>query len=137
LWLEAHPIPDLFAMLPYEMPPYLFHDVEMGAKLMTAGVALNDPEWLKAFLVMNARQMGTAGKILFPIPERGLGERLYRIKAKTLLIWGASDKLIPPAYGEAFKKAIKGAQLTIIPKAGHLVTLEQPDELVSALGTLS
>jgi pimeloyl-ACP methyl ester carboxylesterase len=137
LWLEAHPIPDLFAMLPYEMPPYLFHDVEMGTKLMTAGVALNDPEWLKAFLVMNARQMGTAGKILFPIPERGLGERLYRIKAKTLLIWGASDKLIPPAYGEAFKKAIKGAQLTIIPKAGHLVTLEQPDELVSALGTLS
>ncbi len=137
LWLEAHPIPDLFAMLPYEMPPYLFHDVEMGTKLMTAGVALNDPEWLKAFLVMNARQMGTAGKILFPIPERGLAERLYRISAKTLLIWGASDKLIPPAYGEAFKKAIKGAQLTIIPKAGHLVTLEQPDELVSALGTLS
>lgn len=137
LWLEAHPIPDLFAMLPYEMPPHLFHDVEMGTKLMTAGVALNDPEWLKAFLVMNARQMGTAGKILFPIPERGLAERLYRIKAKTLLIWGASDKLIPPVYGEAFKKAIKGAALTIIPKAGHLVTLEQPDELVSALGALS
>jgi pimeloyl-ACP methyl ester carboxylesterase len=136
LWLDAHPIPDLFAMLPYEMPPYLFHDVEAGTRLMTAGVALNDPEWLKGFLVMNARQMGTASKLLFPVPERGLSERLYRIKAKTLLIWGASDKLIPPVYGEAFRKAIKGAQLTVIPKAGHLVTLEQPDELVSALGTL-
>lgn len=136
LWLDAHPIADLFAMLPYEMPPYLFHDVEMGTKLMTAGLALTDPEWLKGFLVMNARQMGTAGKILFPIPERGLAERLYRIKAKTLLIWGASDNLIPPVYGEAFKKAIKGAQLTIIPKAGHLVTLEQPDELVGALAAL-
>lgn len=133
LWLDAHPIADLFAMLPFEMPPYLFHDVEMGTKLMTAGVALNDPEWLKSFLVMNARQMGTASKILFPVPERGLSERLYRIKAKTLLIWGASDKLIPPVYGEAFKKAIKGAQLTLIPKAGHLPNLEQPDELVSAL----
>ena len=137
LWLDGHPIPDLFAMLPYEMPPYLFHDVEMGTKLMTAGVALDDPEWLKVFLVMNARQMGMAGKILFPIPERGLSERLYRIKAKTLIVWGASDKLIPPAYGEAFKKAIKGAQLTTIPKAGHMITLEQPDELVSALSYLS
>ena len=85
---------------------------------------------------MNARQMGMAGKILFPIPERGLSERLYRIKAKTLIVWGASDKLIPPVYGEAFKKAIKGAQLTTIPKAGHMITLEQPDELVSALGYL-
>lgn len=136
LWLEKHPIPDLFAMLPYEMPPYLFHDVEAGTKLMTAGVALNDPEWLKGFLVMNARQMGMAGKILFPIPERGLSERLYRVKAKTLLVWGASDKLIPPVYGEAYKKAIKGAELTIIPKAGHMITLEQPDELVTTLASL-
>ena len=137
LWLDKHPVPDLFAMLPYEMPPYLFHDIEMGTKLMTAGVALDDPEFLKAFLVINARQMGTAGKILFPIPERGLSERVYRIKAKTLLIWGASDKLFPPVYGEAFKQAIKGADLTIIPKAGHMITLEQPDELVSALGVLA
>jgi pimeloyl-ACP methyl ester carboxylesterase len=136
LWLDKHPIPDLFAMLPYEMPPYLFHDVEAGTKLMTAGVALNDPEWLKGFLVTNARQMGMAGKILFPVPDRGLSERLYRVKAKTLLVWGASDKLIPPVYGEAFKKAIKGAALTIVPKAGHMITLEQPDELVSALGAL-
>lgn len=136
LWIDQHPIPDLFAMLPYEMPQYLFHDVEAGTKLMTAGVALDNPEWLKAFLVQNGRQMGMAGKILFPIPERGLSERLYRIKAKTLIVWGASDKLIPPVYGEAFKNAIRGAQLTMIPKAGHLATLEQPDELVSALGYL-
>jgi pimeloyl-ACP methyl ester carboxylesterase len=136
LWIDEHPIADLFAMLPYEMPPYLFHDVEMGTKLLTAGVALDNPEWLKGFLVMNARQMGMAGKILFPVPDRGLSDRLYRIKAKTLLVWGASDKLIPPVYGEAFRQAIKGAQLTTIPKAGHMITLEQPDELVSALGYL-
>jgi pimeloyl-ACP methyl ester carboxylesterase len=99
-------------------------------------VALDNPEWLKGFLVMNARQMGTAGKILFPVPDRGLADRLYRIKAKTLLVWGASDKLIPPVYGEAFRRAIRGAELTIVPKAGHMITLEQPDELVSALGNL-
>jgi len=136
LWLDEHPVPDLFATLPFELPPILFHDVEMGTKLLTAGLSLSDPDFLKVFLVFNARQMGTAGKLLFPVPDRGLSERLYRIKAKTLVIWGASDKLFPPAYGEAFKKGIRGAELMLIPKAGHMITLEQPDELVTALASL-
>lgn len=136
LWLDDHPIPDLFAMLPYEMPQYLFHDVEAGTKLMTAGVALDDPEWLKGFLVMNARQMGMAGKILFPVPERGLAQRLYRIKAKTVLVWGDSDRLIPPAYAHAWKKAIGGAELVSIAEASHMVTMEKTDQVVAALARL-
>ncbi len=137
LWLDDHPIPDLFAMLPYEMPQYLFHDVEAGTKLMTAGVALDDPEWLKGFLVQNARQMGMAGKILFPIPDRGLSQRLYRVRAKTVLVWGDSDRLIPPAYAHAWKKAIKGAELVSIAEASHMVTLEKTDQVVAALAKLA
>lgn len=137
LWLDEYPIPDIFAMLPYELPQYLFHDVEAGTKLMTAGVTLDDPEWLKSFLVMNARQMGMAGKILFPIPDRGLAQRLYRVKAKTVLVWGDSDRLIPPAYAHAWKKAIKGAELVSIAEASHLVTMEKPDQVAAALARLA
>ena len=97
LWLDDHPIPDMFALLPYEMPKYLFHDPEAGAKLMTAGLKMDDPEFLKAYLIRNARQLGMAGKLLFPIPERGLSERLYRIKAKTVIVCGAKATLIPPS----------------------------------------
>jgi pimeloyl-ACP methyl ester carboxylesterase len=137
LWLDNHPIPDLFSTMPYEYPQLLFHDVAAGAALFTAGVALDDPEWLKSFLVMNARQMGMAGRILFPIPERGLSTRLYRIRAKTLLIWGDDDKLISPIYAEAFKKGIAGSELAIIPEAGHMVTIEKPDQVLAALGRLT
>ena len=63
--------------------------------LLSAGGDFNDPEFLTDFLVGNARRMGTAGKILFPIPDRGLSERLYRIRARTQIIWGESDRLIP------------------------------------------
>lgn len=136
LWLANHPIPDLFSTMPYEYPKLLFHNVEQGAALLTAGVALDDPEWLKGFLVTNARQLGMAGRILFPIPERGLAGRLYRIKAKTLLIWGDSDRLVVPAYAHAFKKAIAGAELVAIPEAGHMVTIEKPDQVLSALARL-
>ena len=136
LWLDNHPIPDLFATMPYDFPKLLFHNVEAGAALFTAGVAFDDPEWLKSFLVSNARQLGMAGKILFPIPERGLSARLYRIRAKTILVWGDSDKLISPIYAEAFKKGIKGAELVAIPEAGHMVTIEKPDQVLAALGRL-
>jgi pimeloyl-ACP methyl ester carboxylesterase len=136
LWLDNHPIPDLFATLPYDFPKLLFHNVEAGAALFTAGVAFDDPEWLKSFLVSNARQLGMAGKILFPIPERGLSDRLYRIRAKTILVWGDSDKLISPIYAEAFKKGIKRAELVAIPEAGHMVTIEKPDQVLAALGRL-
>lgn len=30
-------MPDLFAMLPFEFPPILFHDVQMGTELPTKG----------------------------------------------------------------------------------------------------
>ena len=137
LWLDDYPIPDMFATMPFEFPALLFHDVEKGTALMTAGVALDDPEWLKGFLVTNARQLGMAGRILFPIPERGLATRLYRIKARTVLVWGDGDKLIAPAYAHAFKKAIPRAELVAIPEAGHLVTIEKPDQAAAAVARLT
>jgi pimeloyl-ACP methyl ester carboxylesterase len=136
LWLDDHPIPDLFSLVPYEYPPLLFHDADKGTALMTQGVNFDDMDWLKGFLVTNARQLGMAGRILFPIPDRGLKQRLYRIRSKTLLIWGDSDRLIPPAYAQAFKKEIAGAELVSIPEAGHMLIWEQTAKVMTALERL-
>lgn len=136
LWDDDHPIPDLFSTLPYEMPELLFHDAVAGAAMMTAGRNVEDPGFLQQYLVTNARQLGMAGRILFPIPERGLAQRLYRIKAKTVLIWGDSDRLIPPVYAHAFKKGIRGAELVSIPEAGHMVIVEKTQAVVEAVSRL-
>jgi pimeloyl-ACP methyl ester carboxylesterase len=136
LWLDAHPIPDLFAKLPFELPELLFHDVALGTKLMTSGLNLDDPAFLTEFVIRNARQLGMAGKLLFPIPDRGLADRLYRIRAKTVVIWGESDRFIDPAYGPAFVEGIERAELIRVPKAGHMVTVEQPDRVLDALTLL-
>ena len=77
-----------------------------------------------------------AGKMLFPIPDRGLDERLYRIRAKTVLIWGESDRVIPAAYGNVFCRGIADAELVQIPAAGHMVIVEQPEAVVAALASL-
>ena len=133
LWLDDHPIADIFSKLPYELPGLLFHDAEAGTRLLAPGGDMNDPEFLKQFLVMNARRLGMAGKILFPIPDRGLGQRLQRIAARTLIVWGTEDVLIPPVYGHAFKKAISKSKLVRIAKAGHAVGQEKPAAVLKAI----
>jgi len=136
LWLDDHPIADVFTVLPFEMPALLYHDAEAGKAKMTAGLALDDPKFLQGYLVTNARQLGMAARLLFPIPERGLAQRLYRVTARTILVWGDSDKLISPVYAHEFKRLIKGSQLVSIPEAGHLVLQEKARETVAAIQRL-
>jgi pimeloyl-ACP methyl ester carboxylesterase len=136
LWMDDHPIADLFATMPYEMPQLLFHDAAAGAAILTAGRNVEDPNFLQTYLVQNARQLGMAGRILFPIPDRGLTGRLHRIKAKTVIVWGDSDRLIPPVYAHPFRKGIAGAELVSIPEAGHMVILEKTSAVVDAIAGL-
>jgi pimeloyl-ACP methyl ester carboxylesterase len=136
LWLDAHPVPDLFSALPRELPGLLFDDPESGERMMTAGRDFADPKVLEAFVIGNARQLAMASKLLFPIPDRGLAERLYRIRAKTLIVWGEHDRLIPPAYGDAFCRGIAGAELITLPAAGHMVIVEQPETVATVLARL-
>jgi pimeloyl-ACP methyl ester carboxylesterase len=136
LWLDDHPIPDLFAKLPHELPGLLFHDPALGERLMAPGGDLDDPKFLEAFLIRNARQLTMASKLLFPVPDRGLAERLYRIRARTVIVWGEDDRMIAPAYGEAFRRAIASADLVTIPEAGHMLIVEQAEAVAAALARL-
>lgn len=58
---------------------------------------------------------------------------LYRIRLPTHIVWGANDRILPPVYGETWQKAIAGARLTMIPRAGHLPIQEQPDLFAAAV----
>lgn len=69
----------------------------------------------------------------------GMAERpdatggLSSIAVPTLVIAGAEDALVPPSEAEALAKAIPGASLKLIPRAGHLVAFEQADAFNEAL----
>jgi pimeloyl-ACP methyl ester carboxylesterase len=133
VWMDEHPIPDIFAMLPYQLAEVLFHDPAAGQQLLTGGADLSDLEALKDFYLVNQRRLSMAGKILFPIPNRRLSKRLYRLTAETLLVWGAADRLIVPAYAERWKALIPGARVETVGAAGHMLPYEQPQALVRAL----
>jgi pimeloyl-ACP methyl ester carboxylesterase len=52
---------------------------------------------------------------------------LPTIKHPTLVIVGDSDQLTPPDRAKEIADGIAGARLEIIPRCGHLSTLEQPE----------
>jgi len=133
LWLDAHPIPDLFAALPFEIPGLLFADPGQGAALLTGGLDLNDMDALKDFYIGNARRLGMAGKILFPIPNRRLSKRLYRLAAPTLVLWGAEDRLTPPVYAARWGELVPHATIEILPEAGHMLPYERPEAFAAAV----
>jgi pimeloyl-ACP methyl ester carboxylesterase len=58
---------------------------------------------------------------------------LASIKVPTLVISGDEDELIPIDESRAIANAVSGATLLLIPRAGHLSNLEQPDPFNNAL----
>jgi pimeloyl-ACP methyl ester carboxylesterase len=44
--------------------------------------------------------------------------------------------MIPPVYGEAFRRGVAGTELVTVPAAGHMVIVEQAESVVAALARL-
>lgn len=128
LWLDEVPIPDFFTFTPAQLVKTALHDPEgpLG-QMMTK--QFESPEML---LEMH-KCLASAGKFMWPIPDKGLKKRIHRIQVPTLILWGASDKLIPPAYGNAFLRAIPGARLVTLQNSGHLPMLEEQDAFVEVV----
>ena len=55
---------------------------------------------------------------------------LRRIAVPTLVLWGASDRIVTPDYGRAYTQRIPGATFQMIDAAGHHPELEQPEAFV-------
>jgi pimeloyl-ACP methyl ester carboxylesterase len=58
-----------------------------------------------------------------------LAGRLARMTSPTLIVWGAANRLLAPAYAEAWRKGVPGAEVEIVPEGGHMVGLELPDRV--------
>ena len=105
----------------------------MAPKMLAAGN--QDPrliEQVRGFMAP-AKPAGVIGALL------GMAERpdstalLAQVTVPTLVVTGADDVLIPPSDSETLARAIRGAQVAVIPRAGHLVAFEQPELFNQAL----
>jgi len=131
LWNDSYPVADLFAALPTELPGLLFADTSHpAAQAMIAG-GEGEPD-IEALMPL-MRGLTTLAKFMWPIPDRGLSRRLWRIRVPTLLLWGGDDALVPARYAEDWGAAIAETSTVIVEGAGHIPTVESPEQTLAAI----
>ncbi len=60
-------------------------------------------------------------------------DQLEKITVPTIIICGAEDKMTPPKFSELLHAGVAKSTLHILDHAGHMVMLEQPDEVADLL----
>jgi pimeloyl-ACP methyl ester carboxylesterase len=121
LWLDQAPVADIFALSADDLDAALWHD---PARAPARSRAPEDQ-------LQRTENLAATAKFIWPIPDKGLRKRLYRLSAPTLLVWGEHDGVVPPAYAEAFRSQIASAEVALVREAGHFPHLEQPDAFTS------
>ncbi|MGW2661818.1 alpha/beta fold hydrolase [Nocardia tengchongensis] len=121
VWFDDHPITDFFALDARGIAEHSYHDPDRFHQ----DPATIPPSQSAVRQANMATLRQYAGDPYMHDPQ--LLTRLADVSIPTLLLWGASDKIVTPAYGAAYAAAFGNAHLEIIGKAGHLPHLEQPD----------
>ncbi|MGW0599864.1 alpha/beta fold hydrolase [Streptomyces sp. NPDC002776] len=75
----------------------------------------------------------TLGAQLHLMAEADLRDVLPRVAVPTLLLWGEADARSPLAVARDFAAEIAGAELVLLPGAGHLSNLEDPEGFTRAV----
>ena len=63
--------------------------------------------------------------------EAAIAPDITRVSVPTLLVHGENDAIIPLPLAQAIAAAIPGAELAVIPGAGHVPTMTRPEQVVA------
>lgn len=122
------PTGDLFMWSPEERVRQLVADPALAEKILALP---QTPEQAEVAL----RNHFTTAKLCWEprFFDPHLEKWLHRLRLPTQVIWGAEDRLFPPAYGRKLAAAIPGARFALIERCGHLPPVEQPARLEALL----
>jgi pimeloyl-ACP methyl ester carboxylesterase len=124
--VPGHPVADFFSLTLDQVTELSYHNPDA----FRIDPAAMSPEQ-RAGMAGNREALGVyAGTAM---ADAGLAERLGQVAVPVLVVWGDSDRIVDPDYGQAFAAAIPGAQFRLLPGTGHVPQLETPDQLLAAI----
>jgi pimeloyl-ACP methyl ester carboxylesterase len=108
---------------------------EMLPKLLAPSRYEQDPELVGKVKAMIAAApvQGIIGALMAMAERPDSTGLLPAIEIPVLVVVGADDVLTPPQDAERIAGGIAGAELVMIPDAGHLSNLEQPARFTGAV----
>ena len=124
--VEGEPIADFFALDARGLAAVAWHDPERG---YLDPARFTDEQ--RAVQQSNGQTMAAvAGRSM---SDPTLLARLASVEVPALMVWGASDRVVTPAYGRAVASAVPGAEFVEVAAAGHLPHLEAPEATWAAI----
>jgi 3-oxoadipate enol-lactonase len=99
---------------------------EAGPRHAEVGATLGD-------MMRSTAPAGWIGALEAMKQRRDQTDLLPSISVPTLVVVGESDALVPVDVAEAMAKAIPDARLEVVPDAGHVANIENPDVFNRAL----
>jgi pimeloyl-ACP methyl ester carboxylesterase len=125
--VEGHPVADVSGLSMPEIQALSFYD-PTPFRVDPATI----PDAQKTVMAANGAALAVyAGSPAMADPT--LLGRLGGISIPTLVLWGESDQIVPPAYGEAYAAAIPGARFEVLPATGHMPQMETPALVLDAV----
>ena len=118
--VKGSPKADIYMIDPDEQARIAYADPELGAQ--AAARAMVSKHQSQAILnrIASAR-LGWNPRLYNPRLERWL----HRVHKPVMILWGDTDRIIPPVYADAFAGFMPAAKLVKIAHAGHLPHVEQ------------
>jgi pimeloyl-ACP methyl ester carboxylesterase len=127
--VQGHPVADVSGLSLPEIQALSFHD---PAPFQVDPASIPDAQ--KAIMAANAATLAVyAGSPAMADPT--LLGRLGGVTLSSLVLWGESDQIVAPAYGQAYASAIPGARFEVLPATGHMPQMETPELVIQAIET--
>jgi pimeloyl-ACP methyl ester carboxylesterase len=123
--VDRHPVADVFSLTPVEITALSFHNPEA----FRVDPTTVSPEQVAA-RAANFRTLAVYDQGLGSADPK-LRRRLRRVSIPVLVAWGVSDRMVDPEYGRAYAQSFPDARFELIPEAGHLPQIEQPERLLT------
>jgi 3-oxoadipate enol-lactonase len=110
--------------------------IRIVAPLLYSERTLDDADRLSeevALRTTDATPLATAPAQFAAIARHDTRERLAEVEVPTLVLHGEDDGLVPCAAGRELAGRIPGAQLTVLPGCGHVLTTDCEEEAAVAI----
>jgi pimeloyl-ACP methyl ester carboxylesterase len=120
--VEGHPVADVSSLTPDELSALSFHNPAAFRVELTPEQIEGRKANLRALAVYD-QGLGSS--------DPKLRRRLSDVRIPVLVAWGESDHVMDAEYGRAYAQAFPNARFELIPEAGHLPQIEQPERLLT------
>ena len=121
--VAGHEIVDVYSLTPDELSALSFHN----PAAFRVDPATITPEQVAA----RAANFQTLKVYDRKEGDPKLRRHLSRVNIPVLVIWGESDGVVDSDYGRAYAQSFPHARFELVPEAGHLPQIEQPERMLN------